>query len=106
MKLFPEAGDATNRASNWILEAQNPDGGWGGDLGIASSIEETGLALSALAGLPGTAPARERGTSWLATATQRGNHTPASPIGFYFARLWYYEVLYPLIFAVESCKPQ
>jgi squalene-hopene/tetraprenyl-beta-curcumene cyclase len=26
----------------------------------------------------------------------------ASPIGFYFAKLWYYERLYPLIFTVAA----
>ena len=25
-----------------------------------------------------------------------------SPLGLYFARLWYYEELYPLIFALEG----
>jgi hypothetical protein len=25
-----------------------------------------------------------------------------SPIGFYFAKLWYYEKLYPLIFTVSA----
>ena len=27
-----------------------------------------------------------------------------SPIGFYFAKLWYYEKLYPLIFAAEAFR--
>jgi squalene-hopene/tetraprenyl-beta-curcumene cyclase len=30
----------------------------------------------------------------------QGRSTPASPIGLYFARLWYFEELYPLIFAL------
>jgi squalene-hopene/tetraprenyl-beta-curcumene cyclase len=30
--------------------------------------------------------------------------TPPAPIGLYFARLWYSETLYPLIFAVEGLK--
>ena len=28
----------------------------------------------------------------------------ASPIGLYFAKLWYYEDLYPLIFAVSALQ--
>ena len=26
----------------------------------------------------------------------------AAPVGLYFARLWYYEELYPLVFALEG----
>jgi hypothetical protein len=35
-------------------------------------------------------------------ATAGGHHTPASPIGLYFARLWYAEALYPVIFAAHA----
>ena len=35
-------------------------------------------------------------------ATDGGLQAPSSPIGFYFAQLWYYEKLYLLIFAVEA----
>src|SRR3989442_11024674 len=33
----------------WLLRAQNPDGGWGGARDVPSSIEETALAVNALA---------------------------------------------------------
>jgi squalene-hopene/tetraprenyl-beta-curcumene cyclase len=29
-------------------------------------------------------------------------HRQPAPIGFYFAKLWYYERLYPLIFTVAA----
>jgi squalene-hopene/tetraprenyl-beta-curcumene cyclase len=87
-----------DRGATWLLGAQNADGGWGGDKGLASSIEETGLALSALAGTDPAALAR--GEAWLQTAIGDGAYTP-SPIGFYFARLWYFERLYPIIFSVR-----
>ena len=102
MKLFPQAADATQRGVEWILRSQNPDGGWGGDKGIASSIEETGLAISALGGIIGSESAMQKGRDWLSDATKVGEETPASAIGFYFARLWYYEALYPLIFATGT----
>ena len=34
--------------------------------------------------------------------TARGTRFEASPIGFYFAKLWYFERLYPLIFTVGA----
>jgi squalene-hopene/tetraprenyl-beta-curcumene cyclase len=87
-----------DRGAKWLLGAQNADGGWGGDKGLASSIEETGLALSALANTDETALAR--GEAWLQKAIGDGAYAP-SPIGFYFARLWYFERLYPIIFSVR-----
>jgi squalene-hopene/tetraprenyl-beta-curcumene cyclase len=80
------------RAADWLQGVQNRDGGWGGDRGIASSIEETSVAVSALGD----------GAAWLVEATRNGEDTPPAPIGFYFARLWYYERLYPLIFAADA----
>jgi squalene-hopene/tetraprenyl-beta-curcumene cyclase len=90
--------------ARWLTRAQNPDGGWGGGPGIPSSIEETSLALHALGSLTGSGDREsiERGAAWLDQATSTGDRTPPSPIGFYFAKLWYYEDLYPLIFATAG----
>jgi squalene-hopene/tetraprenyl-beta-curcumene cyclase len=94
-----------DRGLAWLLSAQGPDGGWGGAPGTPCSIEETGLALQALrrvarsAAAPGAAEAARRGTAWLVAATEAGRRTPPAPIGLYFAKLWYFEELYPLIFA-------
>lgn len=99
----PESAMA-RRAEDWLAAAQNQDGGWGGDRGIVSSIEETALAIAALAGREGerAASAVARGAEWLVQATRNGQETPPSPIGFYFAKLWYYDRLYPLIFAIDG----
>lgn len=87
----------------WLHAAQNADGGWGGDRGAPSSIEETALAVQALAADPlGSRDALRRGVEWLMDATSKGRNVPASPIGLYFAKLWYYEELYPLIFATGA----
>lgn len=92
------ATESTRRAVAWLLAAQNQDGGWGGAPGVASSIEETCQAVHALSvvqPLPSAAVASA--LSWLAKATDTGQPLEAAPIGLYFARLWYWERLYPLI---------
>ena len=100
----------TSRAEQWLLSAQNSDGGWGGARGAPSSIEETSLALQALASISEASsaerirPSALRGVNWLASATDRGRSFTAAPIGLYFAKLWYFEKLYPLIFAVGGLR--
>ena len=95
---------ACSRAGAWVLSAQNADGGWGGAGGLPSSIEETALAVEALAGIEqaGASEAVSRGAAWLVRNTERGTRFPATPIGLYFARLWYSERLYPVMFTVSA----
>lgn len=88
-------------AERWLAEAQNPDGGWGGAPSLPSSIEETALALSALAPLAEPA-VLDRGLHFLRERTQNATEFPAVPIGLYFSSLWYSERLYPLIFTVQA----
>ncbi len=106
LRELPEVGgDWLERGVLWLAAAQNIDGGWGGGASGASpsSIEETALAVSALAGLDGAAgEAAERGARWLVKATRKGREFPPSPIGFYFAKLWYHERLYPLVWTAEA----
>lgn len=83
----------------WLLAAQNDDGSWGGGVRTPPSIEETALAVTALDGEPA-----RRGAEWLVRATDEGRVFPPAPIGFYFAKLWYYEKLYPLIFTAVALK--
>ncbi len=105
-----------HRAVTWLCAQRNSDGGWGGSktatpgatghLTQVSSLEETALAVEAL--LPAAQTdsrarmAVESGIEWLIAAVEEGRHREASPIGFYFARLWYYERLYPLTFSVSA----
>ena len=96
----------------WLAGRQNADGGWGGSPGGGSdgaigksSVEETALALEALLANDGPQEAQvvvERGLGWLVEAVEHGRHAECSPIGFYFAKLWYYETLYPLIFTAAA----
>jgi squalene-hopene/tetraprenyl-beta-curcumene cyclase len=89
------------RGVTFLLCVQNADGGWGGAKGCPSSVEETALAVEVLLTLaPGDAV--QRGVAWLAEAVETGRFRDASPIGFYFAKLWYFEKLYPLIFTAAA----
>tara|TARA_B100001939_G_scaffold241215_1_gene208654 strand:+ start:436 stop:2370 length:1935 start_codon:yes stop_codon:yes gene_type:complete len=109
---------AANRGFQWLVTNQNDDGGWGS--GVAhqrlangkilnkrdgSSVEETALALETLMHSPDPthqAEAVEKGLAWLIDRVETGRYVDCSPIGFYFAKLWYHERLYPLIFTVSA----
>jgi squalene-hopene/tetraprenyl-beta-curcumene cyclase len=82
-ELLP--AQARRRGEQFLYSVQRQDGSFG-------TVEETALAVAALGD--------ERGARWLET---RGDFEP-SPIGLYFAKLWYSEKLYPLIFAVSALK--
>lgn len=73
--------------------------------GTESRIEETALAVQALLAAedhPAALAAAERGIAWLVAMVRDGGHRHASPIGFYFAKLWYYERLYPYIYTLSA----
>ncbi|MBI4663786.1 MAG: squalene--hopene cyclase [Verrucomicrobia bacterium] len=103
------------KAVQWLVKAQNAEGGWSGFAGGPASIEETALALEALGSVTaenGTGETAEesralqsallRGALWLTRQVEDGNWKNPSPIGFYFAKLWYFEKLYPMIFTVAA----
>ncbi|MEM8912325.1 MAG: prenyltransferase/squalene oxidase repeat-containing protein [Planctomycetota bacterium] len=83
-----------------------------------STVEETAIAVEALADWcqridsialkvrdslrASLMAATLSGVEWLMDAVNQGRHRIAWPIGFYFAKLWYYERLYPLIFTTAA----
>ncbi|MFO0880761.1 MAG: prenyltransferase/squalene oxidase repeat-containing protein [Gemmataceae bacterium] len=93
--------EPARRAIAWLVTNQNDDGGWGGLRGTPSSIEETALALEPLLATDEHA-ACERGLAWLIASVEAGRVGQVSPIGFYFAKLWYHERLYPLVYTVAA----
>ena len=143
-------GDCTaaiDRGMAYLLSNQNRDGGWGGGPSVpkwvagqglpcpedlVSSVEETALALEALAqlwideqelsggkGVEKSVISRKtakkmgggndpciaaiiRSVEFLLRSVRDGRHRVPWPIGFYFAKLWYHERLYPLIFATAA----
>ncbi len=98
---FSAAGDLAKKGVAWLTSAQNHDGGWGGAPGAPSSTEETALAVEALSGT-GRLSVAESGISWLMERISSGKWREPAPIGFYFAKLWYHERLYPLIWTVGA----
>ena len=102
---------AEHQAALWLIDAQGDGGGWGGAPGVRPSIEETAVAVSALAlllplpraaAVAGLDDAVSRGVQWLTDATNGGRRVETAPIGLYFAKLWYSETLYPQVFALGA----
>ena len=105
--LRDRADESFSRARTWLVSVQNEDGGFGGGPGAPSTIEETALAIDALAAIreptDASDPILENACRWL-TARVDADGFPASPIGLYFAKLWYWERLYPVIFTVAALE--
>jgi len=145
---------ATQAGCQYLIETQNADGGWGGgdsvavwleknrdrEFRVTSSIEETALAVEALAsvaisgrnspqesggeaangdamigrdcvnpqsqlqhgGTKASSQAIISGVEFLLNSVKEQRHRVPWPIGFYFAKLWYHERLYPLIFTMAA----
>ena len=103
-ELEKDQTEAARRGAQWLAKSQQASGGWGA--AAHCSVEETALAITAL--LPQSADnsqiesAVQLGLTWLIEAVAQGKHLEPSPIGFYFAKLWYHEKLYPQIFATQA----
>jgi len=95
---------AAQRALDWLASVQHPSGGWGGDAGIAPSVEETALAAEVLLESERYRLQAFAGIRWLIERVTDGSVSEPSPIGFYFARLWYFERLYPVVFAASALR--
>jgi squalene-hopene/tetraprenyl-beta-curcumene cyclase len=105
------------RAVEYLVKKQNPDGGWGGSWqnandpitncpgGQSSTIEESAVVLEGLITCSGQLEQNStimRGLQWTASEVNRIGLEKAQPIGFYFAKLWYYERLYPALFSLSA----
>ncbi len=93
--------EPARRAIAFLRDIQNADGGWGGAKGTPSTVEETSLVVEVLAGREDV-PGWTAGVNYLIDRVEAGTFADASPIGFYFAKLWYFEKLYPIIFTVAA----
>lgn len=112
-----------------VLQMDKETCGIGGGEGTPASVEETAVAVEAILGaakvVRSNHPRSRRlrryqetgdSTPWLkpwmyeqplrylVDAIDRGEHRDAKPIGFYFAKLWYYEKLYPYAFSLGALQ--
>jgi squalene-hopene/tetraprenyl-beta-curcumene cyclase len=120
--------EMAQHAACWLLGVQHANGGWGpprsspatslsniyrpnaarAEDALASfcSVEETALAIEALLPLAESnqlcARSVQNGLNWLMDAVEQGRLGQPAPIGFYFAKLWYHERLYPMVFAASA----
>ena len=94
-------------ALRWLLAGQNSDGSWGGDKGVEGSLEETALAIDALAShsdlVERTVGSIKQGLRFAKEYVESRGYRP-SPIGLYFAKLWYHEKLYPQVFLLGALE--
>lgn len=96
------------RGVDWLVSRQSADGGWGGDREAAprpSSVEETALALESLLAIGADQKHPlpvQAAIQWLMGAVELGQYREAAPIGLYFAKLWYYEKTYPVVYTLAA----
>ncbi len=103
--LAAQARDLIRSGLDYLHSAQKPDGSFGGDARAPASIEETAVALQALSHQRDDADSRlQPATQWLLSATENGTRFPSAPIGLYFARLWYHEQLYPVVWTLAALR--
>lgn len=100
---YPDIDYLTAPALDWLCKARNDRKKWGGEAGSASMFETSAKALAALSLYPQTKEfAVESAEVLAAEFIENDGIIKSSPIGLYFASLWYDERLYPLLFAVPA----
>lgn len=104
--LAAQATEFIATGRRYLEQTQKADGGWGGDKTAPASVEETAVCLHALALQKQDTPVERirKAATWLIQATDNGTRFPVSPIGLYFARLWYHEKLYPVVWSVQALR--
>lgn len=98
---------AALRGLEFLRKAQNGDGGFGALVGVASSVEETAVAVEGMAGFADHEDIPDivaRAVGFLKCAYSPGSDPVPSPIGLYFASLWYSEDTYPALFTAAAMR--
>ncbi len=102
------------QGAEWLCAAQSASGSVTSAPGLPGTIEETAVAVEALAAVVAATTdtalqkralqSVEAGVEWLMEQTAGGTTYPSAPIGLYFAKLWYDEQIYPLAFTVAAVE--
>lgn len=93
-----------DKGIQFLVKVQNQDNGWGGNAGLISTIEETALASRALISFHKVEESK-KGIAFLEKNLAKDlSEIKATPIGLYFASLWYFEEMYPLVFASSALR--
>ena len=112
----PAKESGLSHAIHWLIDQQSDNGGWGATKGLPNTIEETALAVSALALAASRWPGEDhpqglrlhqslrKGAGWLCQRVEDQSYRNHAPIGFYFAKLWYFERLYPMVYTAAAFK--
>lgn len=105
-RLAEQAQELIQGGVRYLIKMQKADGGFGGDAGAPATIEETAVATHALLQAGGVEAKKSalRAVEWLLRETKDGASFPSAPIGLYFARLWYHEKLYPVIWTLQALR--
>jgi squalene-hopene/tetraprenyl-beta-curcumene cyclase len=77
-----------------VQEHRKPRWKWG--------VEEIAVTFTALQGFSEAEATCRELMEELLEKTDEGRQFPASPIGLYFAQLWYFEQLYPVVWSLEA----
>jgi hypothetical protein len=93
-------GRLARAGAGFLILAQNRDGSWGGNRSVPGTIEETALAVSALASVENRSFCYA-GLEWIDDFRTRHGYV-AAPIGLYFSLLWYDEEMYPRVFYLDA----
>jgi squalene-hopene/tetraprenyl-beta-curcumene cyclase len=108
-RSYFELVEPLNSGVLWLVKNQNSDGSWGGGHGGPPSVEETSLAVEALAEAllqpgPLLLETREQvrnaaawGANWLVQQVEGGKWTIPAPLGLQWGQFWYYEDLWPAL---------
>ena len=103
LRKWKTVQESLQKSCHYLTGIQNADGGWGSAKGVSSSIEETSMILEVLTGKTDDYIILG-GLNWLIQEIHNQKELPASPIGLYFANLWYAEKMYPLIFSIAALR--
>ena len=98
-----------NASVSWTVRNRHPDDSWGASSQRGGSVEESAIVVEALAEACYydkwlDAGNLQGGACRLIACIEDGTWTQPAPIGFYFAKLWYYERLYPMVFTVAALE--